>query len=139
VKVRARIPEGNTGSLRLEVSDTGCGISPHLTERIFERLFQEAEPASAGRKGLGLGLYICKDLVTRQGGRIWVEKAAAQGSVFCVMLPVFSLPDMVDSIVRKARRKDSSLSFVVAEIGSRAGWVSDEARTENSQGVRDLL
>jgi signal transduction histidine kinase len=139
VKVRARISEGDPGSLRLEVSDTGCGISPHLTERIFERLFQAADPASAGRKGLGLGLYICKDLVTRQGGRIWVESASRQGSVFCVTLPVFSLPDMVDSIVRKARRKDSSLSLVVAEIGSRTGWISDEVRTENSQGVRDLL
>ena len=139
VKVRARISAGSPGSLRLEVSDTGCGISPHLTERIFERLFQAGDPASAGRKGLGLGLYICKDLVTRQGGRIWVESASSRGSVFCVTLPVFSLPDMVDSIVRKARRKDSSLSFVVAELGSRTGWISDEVRTENSQGVRDLL
>jgi sigma-B regulation protein RsbU (phosphoserine phosphatase) len=139
VKVRARIPAGSPGSLRLEVSDTGCGISPHLTERIFERLFQAADPASAGRKGLGLGLYICKDLVTRQGGRIWVENASGQGSVFCVTLPVFSLPDMVDSIVRKARRQDSSLSFVVAEIESKTGWISDEVRTEHSQGVRDLL
>jgi hypothetical protein len=46
---------------------------------------------------------------------------------------------MVDSIVRKARRNDGSLSFVVTEIGSRTGWNSDEVRTENSQGVRDLL
>ena len=118
VKVRARIAEGNPGSVRLEVSDTGCGVSPHLTERIFERLFQEADPSSAGRKGLGLGLYICKELVTRQGGRIWVESAPVQGAVFYVTLPVFSLPDMVDSLVRKARRNESPIVFVVAEIGA---------------------
>jgi hypothetical protein len=139
VKVRARMPEGDSALLRLEVSDTGCGISSHLTERIFERLFQATDPAAAGRKGLGLGLYICKELVTRQGGRIWVENLPGQGAVFCVTLPVFSLPDMVDSIVRKARRKDSPISFVVAEIGSQNGWLSDEVRAEQSQGVRDLL
>jgi signal transduction histidine kinase len=139
VKVRVRMPEGDSGLLLLEVSDTGCGISPHLTERIFERLFQATDPAAAGRKGLGLGLYICKELVTRQGGRIWVEAAPLQGANFCVTLPVFSLPDMVDSIVRKARQKDSSISLVVTQIDSRTGWHSDEARAEQSQGVRDLL
>ncbi len=139
VKVRARIAEGNPGSVRLEVSDTGCGVSPHLTERIFERLFQEADPSSAGRKGLGLGLYICKELVTRQGGRIWVESAPVQGAVFYVTLPVFSLPDMVDSLVRKARRNESPIVFVVAEISSPAGWPSDELRAEHVQGIRDLL
>jgi signal transduction histidine kinase len=92
VKVRARIPKASPGSLRLEVSDTGCGISPHLTERIFERLFQAADPASAGRKGLGLGLYICKDLVTRQGGRIWVENAPHKAPSSVSRCPCFPYP-----------------------------------------------
>jgi signal transduction histidine kinase len=139
VKIRARIAQGDSGLLLLEVSDTGCGVSPHLTERIFERLFQATDPASAGRKGLGLGLYICKELVSRQGGRIWVEGARVRGAVFCVTLPVFSLPDMVASTVRKARHKDSPISFVVVQIDSRTGWRSDEVRAEHSQGVRDLL
>jgi hypothetical protein len=46
---------------------------------------------------------------------------------------------MVASIVRKARHKDSPISFVVAQIDSRSGWQSDEVRTEHSQSVRDLL
>jgi hypothetical protein len=139
VRVQARISEANPSVLLLEVSDTGCGISPHLTERIFERLYQAADPDKAGRKGLGLGLYICKELVTRQGGRIWVEKATVQGAVFCVTLPVFSLPDMVDSVVQRARRTASPVSFVVIQVDSRPGWLSDEVRAENSQSVRDLL
>jgi hypothetical protein len=139
VKVRGRIAEENPGSLLLEVSDSGCGVSPHLTERIFERLYQGTDPASAGRKGLGLGLYICKELVMRLGGRIWVENKPLGGALFCVTLPVFSLPDMVDSIVRKARRKDSPLSFIVAEISSRGGWLSEDARAAHSQGIRELL
>jgi len=76
--------------LRLEVSDTGCGISPVRIERIFERLYQESEPTEASRKGLGLGLYICSELVTRQGGRIWVTSEPQKGSTFSFTLPVFS-------------------------------------------------
>jgi signal transduction histidine kinase len=139
VKVRGRMPETNSGMLTLEVSDTGCGVSPHLSERIFERLYQAADSSSAGRQGLGLGLYICKDLVTRQGGRIWVEKSPEGGARFNVTLPVFSLADLVDSIVRKATRKGTAISFLVAEIRSRNGWLSDEVRAEQSQTVRDLL
>jgi signal transduction histidine kinase len=139
VRVRARVLEANPTLLLLEVSDNGCGISPHLTERIFERLYQAADPATAGRTGLGLGLYICKELVTRQGGRIWVEKATVQGAVFCVTLPVFSLLYMVNSVVQKARRTGSPVSFVVMRVDSRAGWLSDAVRAENSQSVRELL
>jgi hypothetical protein len=77
--------------------------------------------------------------VLRQGGRIWVEQPNAQGTVFCITLPVFSLPDMVDSVVQRARRVASPVSFVAIRVDSRAGWSSDEVRAENSQSVRDLL
>jgi signal transduction histidine kinase len=66
VKVEARIPNDGPNLVILEVSDSGHGISPDMTERVFERLFQASDSASAGRKGLGLGLYICKDLVDRK-------------------------------------------------------------------------
>jgi signal transduction histidine kinase len=60
VKVQARILGEDPNRLLLKVSDSGPGISPDMTERIFERLFQASDLAVAGRKGLGLGLYICK-------------------------------------------------------------------------------
>jgi len=44
----------------------------------------------AGRKGLGLGLFICKQLVTRQGGQVRARNAPGQGAVFSVTLPVFN-------------------------------------------------
>ena len=71
VKIQARLLERDPGLLLIEVSDSGLGISPDVLERIFERLFQAPIPAFAARRGLGLGLYICKDLVNRQGGEIW--------------------------------------------------------------------
>jgi len=140
VKIRAFVTEENSGVVILEVSDTGCGIDPRMNERIFERLFQAADFSSAGRKGLGLGLYICKELVTRQGGHIWVENSPEHGgAIFSVTLPVFSLPNLIAPILRRASRTDGSITLVVAEIGSQTGWLSDEVRATHSHEVRYLL
>src|ERR1700691_1130423 len=95
VKVRARASDEDPSLVVLEVSDSGCGIGADMTERIFERLFQTSDPSLEGRKGLGLGLYICKDLVTRQGGQIWAKSTLGNGSVFSVTLPIFSLPNLM--------------------------------------------
>jgi len=59
VQIQVRIFEEDPDFLLVEVGDSGCGIDPDMTERIFERLFQASEPALADHNGLGLGLYIC--------------------------------------------------------------------------------
>jgi anti-sigma regulatory factor (Ser/Thr protein kinase) len=138
VTVRARILEEDPNRLLLEVSDSGCGISPDMAERIFERLFQASDLA-AGRKGLGLGLYICKDLVTRQDGQIWAKSAPGQGSVFSVTLPIFSLSNLIAPALRRDGHTEDPITLVVTEIGSRIGWLSEEIRAEISAPVRDLL
>jgi signal transduction histidine kinase len=139
VKVKACMPEADANLLLLEVSDSGCGINPGLTEQIFERLFQASDPALAARQGLGLGLYICKELVTRQGGHIWATSTAGRGAVLSVTLPVFSLPDLIAPAFRRVRRTQGPLTLVVTEMGSKTGWLSDEARAEHTSGIRDLL
>jgi len=93
VTVLARPFEKDLRYLVIEVSDTGCGISTEITEEIFERLYQVSERTEASRKGLGLGLYICKELVMRQGGRIWATRRRQKGSTFSFTLPVFSLDE----------------------------------------------
>jgi len=110
-----------------------------LTERIFERLFQAPDPARAGRKGLGLGLYICKALVTLQGGHIWAKSVVGQGAVFSFTLPVFSLPKLIAPALLQEGRGDRTMRLVTTELGSRTGWLSDAARTEYCFRVRDLL
>jgi len=88
--VSARVGFDNDPSyLRFEVADTGPGLSSEHAERIFERLYQVKGAVQAGRRGLGLGLFICKELVTRQGGRVWVTSEPGEGSSFCFTLPVF--------------------------------------------------
>jgi PAS domain S-box-containing protein len=91
VAIQARVLQKDPRFLLLEVTDTGIGISPEMGQRIFERLYQVSERTDTSRKGLGLGLHICKELVTRHGGDIWAERRRDKGSVFSFTLPVFSL------------------------------------------------
>jgi signal transduction histidine kinase len=139
VTIHARTLEEDPNRLVLEVSDSGCGISPEMTERIFERLFQTPDLAAAGRKGLGLGLYICKELVTRQGGEIRVQSAPGEGAVFSVTFPVFSLRLLLAPAFGTQGNTQSPITLVVTEIGSQAGCPSCETRAEHSRGTRQLL
>jgi signal transduction histidine kinase len=72
------------GELCLSVRDRGIGIAPENQRRIFER-FERA--ASRNYGGLGLGLYISRQIVEAHGGRISVESEPGQGSTFTVRLP----------------------------------------------------
>jgi signal transduction histidine kinase len=139
VKVRTRIFDEDPAFLLLEVSDSGCGIDPDMTERIFERLFQASDPASADHNGLGLGLYICKDLVTRQGGSIWANSVLGQGSVFSVTLPIFSLPKLLAPAFSEETPTERPIALVSTKIGSKTGWLSNEVRADQCRGIRELL
>jgi two-component system clock-associated histidine kinase SasA len=89
VKVQAGISSKAPGFLLFEVSDSGCGIDPEKARSIFEHLYQITDTGQAGRKGLGLGLHIAKDLVIRQGGEIWVESKPPNGSQFFFTIPIY--------------------------------------------------
>ena len=72
------------GNVRVEIRDTGLGISPENFEKIFEPFFT----TKAAESGTGLGLSICRDIVQRHGGTIRVESATGKGSVFTVSFPI---------------------------------------------------
>ena len=98
VTVRVRVCAEDTNLLCLSVVDTGCGISAEDCPTVFDRLAQAKTLTEASRKGLGLGLFISKELVSRHGGRIWVDSELGHGSTFCFTLPVFSLARLCDAI-----------------------------------------
>ncbi|MFL5264572.1 MAG: ATP-binding protein [Anaeromyxobacteraceae bacterium] len=70
---------------RLSVEDHGIGIAPEHQARIFERL--ERAPNAREFGGLGLGLWICREIVTLHGGTIQVESCLGEGARFVVDLP----------------------------------------------------
>ena len=85
-KVVLRIENGGATAL-VSVEDSGPGIPPGDVERIFER-FHRGDPSRArGTGGFGLGLAICKALVTAYGGRIEATNGLVAGTAFHVHLP----------------------------------------------------
>lgn len=90
ISVRAYLSNEEHDCIRIAVTDTGCGISPEEREKIFGRLYQGTSAIEASRKGLGLGLSICRELVSRHGGRIWVDSQLGHGATFFFTLPIFS-------------------------------------------------
>ncbi len=71
--------------IRFSVSDTGTGISEEDLPHLFERYWQAKKAKSFGT---GLGLTICKELVTAHGGKIWAESELGRGTTFSFTLPV---------------------------------------------------
>ena len=83
----------------VSVTDTGAGIAPEARSLIFERLYQHPDSVDNNRKGLGLGLYIAKELVSLHGGRIWAASDGASGSTFSFTLPLYSLPKLLLPVI----------------------------------------
>jgi signal transduction histidine kinase len=78
---------GDGGWATVAVRDRGIGIPQEALERVFER-FYRAENAAAQAGGLGLGLYICREIVERHGGMLTASSAPGEGSLFTLRLPL---------------------------------------------------
>ena len=79
--------------LFIEVADRGPGIPDDELDLIFEKFYRGQAAAIDGRRGAGLGLAICKAIVTAHGGRIWAENRAGGGARFCFSLPLVEKKD----------------------------------------------
>jgi PAS domain S-box-containing protein len=84
--IRLSVEDGE-GRVRFVVRDEGLGIPPGERQRIFEKFYRLDPNLTRGVGGTGLGLYICRELVERMGGRLSVTPNADRGSSFAVELP----------------------------------------------------
>ncbi len=75
------------GLLRIEVADTGIGISPSIQQQIFRPFSKPELLLSRQTNGSGLGLALCKELVTLMNGQIHLSSTPGEGSVFAVTIP----------------------------------------------------
>ena len=76
------------GCLRVDVADNGIGISAGDQEIIFEKFRQVGDTLTDKPQGTGLGLPICREIIGRCGGRLWVESELGSGATFSFTLPL---------------------------------------------------
>ena len=139
ITLRSQIDNQDPDFLRIAVADSGCGISSEGTKKIFDRLFQETETIDSNRQGLGLGLYICKELVNLHGGKIWVESDLGKGSIFYFTLPLFSLSKILYPVITDGNRLKANIALITVgrfpANGSSPWRMTDAMRRE----IRKIL
>jgi PAS domain S-box-containing protein len=118
VTVTSRPDADDVGFVIISVSDTGCGITPEHCEIVFERLAQVQSTSQASRSGLGLGLFIARDIVSRQGGRIWVESELEKGSTFFFTVPAFSLTKLCSHIFTAPNLQSGFVTLIAVDVAS---------------------
>jgi signal transduction histidine kinase len=127
VTVQACLVETDPDCVYVSVADTGCGIAPEARALIFERLYQDPNAIDNSRKGLGLGLFIAKELITLHGGRIWVASEPGHGSTFSFTLPLYSLAKLLSPVILYQGKLRDNIVLVKVSLRAltkpaRANW-----------------
>jgi signal transduction histidine kinase len=116
VVVKASTVETDPTAVYLSVIDTGRGIPQESLPRVFERLYQDPDAVDGSRTGLGLGLYIAKEIVSLHGGRMWVASQPGAGSTFSFTLPLYSLAKLLLPVIALQGRLRESIVLVRVEL-----------------------
>jgi C4-dicarboxylate-specific signal transduction histidine kinase len=83
--------------LRVSVSDNGRGIASDMLEQVFAPFYTEKA------NGLGLGLSVCRTIITAHGGELWADNSSGRGATFQFTLPATAAPYFGNSSVSAAR------------------------------------
>jgi len=116
VAVLASMVETDPTAVYLSVSDTGRGIPQEALPLVFERLYQDPDAIDDSRTGLGLGLFIAKEIVNLHGGRMWVASQPGSGSTFSFTLPLYSLAKLLLPVISYQGHLRETLVLVRVEL-----------------------
>lgn len=100
IEVRAFLEDG---SVRLKVTDTGLGMSPEARERLFTKFYRIQNDETREIPGTGLGLWITKQLVELQDGKIFVDSIEGVGTQMTVMFPAMSDEDVKATLAKNTK------------------------------------
>ena len=87
--LKVKTDQTSPGAVRVSIEDTGAGIDPANIERVFKPFF------TTKANGMGMGLVICRSIIEKHDGRIWVTPGVNGGSIFQFELPTKSARDKV--------------------------------------------
>jgi signal transduction histidine kinase len=76
--------------IHISVADTGIGISPDETKKVFTKFYQAYTGEDRRNQGTGLGLFICREIVRKHKGDMWVESCPGSGSTFTFKIPIWT-------------------------------------------------
>jgi signal transduction histidine kinase len=116
VTVKAHMQETDASMVYISVCDTGRGISPEAKALIFERLYQDPDSIDSSRSGLGLGLFICRELIRLHQGTITVASEPGQGSAFTFTIPLYSLAKLLAPVITYEGKLRPSFVLVEVEL-----------------------
>jgi PAS domain S-box-containing protein len=85
------LPDGRPGVV-VSVRDTGVGMDPETVSELFSFSRKASRPGTQGERGTGLGLFLCRDIIERHGGKLSVESQPGHGTVFRFTLPMSESP-----------------------------------------------
>lgn len=120
VVVRACLADTDLDNVYLSVVDSGRGISSDAKTLIFERMYQDPNSVDNNRAGLGLGLFIAKELVELHGGRIWVASEPGLGSTFTFTLPLYSLPKLLLPVITSQECLRPAIVLLKVELRAKS-------------------
>jgi signal transduction histidine kinase len=116
IVVKTCMVETDQDFVYVSVTDSGMGITPEARPLIFERMYQAPDTVDDSRKGLGLGLYIAREIIRQHGGRIWVESDPGDGSTFSFTLPLFSLAKEISPVITHQSRLRDFFTLIRVEL-----------------------
>lgn len=116
--ITIELEETDSGEHIFSITDSGPGLSPEYSEKIFEKYW-------TGGSGNGLGLYICKSIVEAHGGSIHVEPRQGEGAKFTFTLPYAEVTSSELSLLNK-EHSDSSSSIEISDDSAKNIYIVDD-------------